>query len=74
MRIISVQFRLAESPYKPPEKAVFFGFLFLRPEPRDGYGFSRGVESKRSSECISFESVRGRCGVFTPLGWVAENL
>jgi hypothetical protein len=54
MRIISVQFRLTESSYKPPEKAVLFGFLFLRPEPRDGYAFSRGVESKRSSERIFF--------------------
>ena len=74
MRIISVQFRLAKNPYKPPEKAVFFGFPFLRPEPRDGYAFSRGVESNRSSERISFQSVRGRCGAFIPLGWVAENL
>ena len=48
--------------------------LFSQAAPRDGYAFSRGVESRRSSERISFESVRGRCGDFSPLGWVAENL
>jgi len=48
--------------------------LFLRPEPRDGYAFSRGVEWNRSSERIHFKGVWGRCGVFTPLGRVAENL
>jgi hypothetical protein len=47
--------------------------FFLRPDPRDGYGFSRCFEWNRSSEGISFKRVWGRCGVFAPLGWVAEN-
>ncbi len=59
---------------KPPQRAFLPRPFFLRPEPRDGYAFSRLVESRRSSERISFQSVRGRCGDFSPLGWVAENL
>jgi hypothetical protein len=47
--------------------------FFLRPDPRDGYGFSRCFEWNRSSEGISFKRVWGRCGVFAPLGWVEED-
>jgi hypothetical protein len=68
MRIISVQFRLAENPYKPPEKAVSFGFLFLRPEPRDGYPFSRRVESNRSTERIFFSECAGALRGLHPAG------
>ena len=62
------------NPRRSLRREPFSRAFFLRPEPRDGYAFSRLVELRRSFERISFESVRGRCGDFSPLGWVAENL
>jgi len=54
LRVIYVQFRLGKNPKQAAGEAPFSASLFLRPEPRDGYAFSRGVESKRLSERIFF--------------------
>jgi hypothetical protein len=75
MRIISVQFRLAENPEQAAGEGPFSSLPFFSGQSRATVTLFPAVwNSNARPSVFVLESVRGRCGDFTPLGWVAENL